>query len=112
MTVTVTVLIPAKQVENAQTTQYTSPAGVTTIIDKFTGTNTSGSSATLSVNLVTAADTPGNQNLITKTKTLAAGETYTFPEIVGQALTQSCYISTLASAASAITIRSNGRQVT
>lgn len=112
MTVTVAVLIPAKQAENAQTTQYSSPAGITTIIDKFTGTNTSGSSATLSVNLVTAADTPGNQNLITKTKTLAAGETYTFPEIVGQALAPSGYISTLSSAASSITIRSNGRQVT
>lgn len=112
MTVTVTILIPAKQAENTQTTQYSSPSGVTTIIDKFTGTNTSASSATLSVNLVTAADTPGNQNLITKTKTLTAGEVYTFPEIVGQALTQSCYISTIASAANAITIRSNGRQIT
>ncbi len=42
MTVTVTVLIPAKTAENTQTTQYTA-AGVTTIIDKFTATNYSAS---------------------------------------------------------------------
>jgi len=38
MTVSVKVLVPAKTVENTQTTQYTA-TGVTTIIDKFTATN-------------------------------------------------------------------------
>ena len=65
MTVYVKVLIPAKIAENAQTTQYTAN-GVTTIIDKFTATNYSATAATISVNLVTAADTAGNQNLIVK----------------------------------------------
>lgn len=111
MAVTVTVLIPAKLAENAQTTQYTVPAGITTIIDKFTATNVSGSSATISVNLVTGGDTPGDQNLITKTKSLSAGEVYTFSEIVGQALATASYISTIVSAANSITIRSNGRQI-
>ena len=111
MTVTVKVLIPAKTAENTQTTQYTA-AGVTTIIDKFTATNYSASAATISVNLVTAADTAGNQNLITKTKTLQPAEVYTFPEIVGQALAPSGFISTIAGTASAINIRSNGREIT
>lgn len=111
MAVTVKVLIPAKIAENAQTTQYTA-TGVTTIIDKFTATNYSGSAATLSVNLVTAADTAGNQNLITKTKTLQASETYTFPELVGQVLSPSAFISTLAGTATAINIRASGREVT
>ena len=111
MAVTVTVLIPAKIAEDAQTTQYTAPAGITTIIDKFTATNFSGSSATLSVNLVTGGDTAGNQNLIIKNKSLSAGEVYTFPEIVGQALATAGFISTIASAADSIAIRSNGRQV-
>lgn len=111
MAVTVIVLIPAKIAENAQTTQYTVPAGITTIIDKFTATNFSASTATLSINLVSASDTAGNQNLITKTKSLAAGEVYTFPEITGQALTAASFISTIASAANSINIRSNGRQV-
>jgi len=111
MSVSVKVLIPAKTAENSQTTQYTA-TGVTALIDKFTATNYSASAATISVNLVTAADTAGNQNLIVKTKTLQAGETYTFPELVGAALAPSGFISTIAGAASAINIRANGREVT
>jgi hypothetical protein len=111
MAVTVSVLIPAKTAETAQTTQYTS-TGVTTIIDKFTATNYSAAAATLSVNLVTAAGAAGNDNLIVKTKTLQAGETYTFPEIVGQVLSPGAFISTAAGTATAINIRASGRQVT
>lgn len=111
MTVTVAVLIPAKIAENSQTTQYTS-TGVTTIIDKFTATNYSAVAATISINLVTNADTSGNQNLIVKTKTLQASETYTFPEIVGAALAPGGFISTIAGTASTINIRSSGRQIT
>ncbi len=110
MTVTVKVLIPAKIAEATQTTQYTA-TGVTTLIDKFTATNYSALAATISVNLVTGADTSGNQNLIVKTKTLQAGETYTFPEIVGAALEAGGFISTLAGTASAINIRASGREI-
>ena len=110
MTVTVKVLIPAKTAESSQTTQYTA-TNVTTIIDKFTATNYSASSATLSVNLVTSGDTSGNQNLITKTKTLSAAEVYTFPEIVGQVLVTGGFISTIAGTATAINIRASGREV-
>jgi hypothetical protein len=111
MTVTVTVLIPAKTAENTQTTQYTA-TGVTTIIDKFTATNYSASAATISVNLVTSGGSAGNANLITKTKTLQPSEVYTFPEIVGQVLLPSGFISTIAGTASAINIRASGREVT
>lgn len=111
MTVTTKVLIPAKIAEATQTTQYTA-TGVTTIIDKFTATNYSAAAATISVNLVTAADTAGNQNLIVKTKTLQASETYTFPELVGQVLSPGAFISTIAGTASAINIRASGREVT
>jgi hypothetical protein len=111
MTVTVKVLIPAKIAESSQTTQYTA-TGVTTIIDKFTATNYSATAATISVNLVTGGDTSGNQNLITKTKTLQPAEVYTFPEIVGQVLGTSGFISTIAGTATAINIRASGREVT
>ena len=111
MTVTVKVLVPAKYAEATQTTQYTS-TGVTTIIDKFTATNISASAATISVNLVTVADTAGNTNLITKTKSLQAAEVYTFPELVGQVLGAGDFISTIAGTGSAINIRVSGRQVT
>jgi len=111
MTVTASNIIPSKIAENTQTTQYIS-SNVTTIIDKFTATNYSATSASLSVNLVTAAGSAGDANLIVKTKTLQPGECYTFPEVVGHVLSNSSFISTLASAATSINIRASGRVVT
>ena len=111
MTVTVKVLVPAKIVENSQTTQYTA-TGVTAIIDKFTATNYSAVAATISVNLVTVSGSAGNLNLITKTKTLQASEVYTFPELVGQVLGVGDFISTIAGTGSAINMRVSGREVT
>lgn len=112
MTVNAKVLVPAKIAEATQTTQYAAGTGVRTIIDKFTATNYSASAATLSVNLVTTGDTAGNQNLVIKTKSLAANETYTFPEVVGHVLSAGDFISTIAGTATAISIRSCGREVT
>ena len=111
MTVTVTVLVPAQTANNSQSTVYTA-TGVTAIIDKFTATNYSASAATISVNLVTGGGTAGNNDLIVKTRTLQAGETYTFPELVGHVLRPGGFISTLAGTASAINIRVSGREVT
>ena len=104
-------IIPAKNMENTQTTQYVSPSSTTTIIDKFTATNYSGSAATISVNLITATGTASNDNLIVKAKSLAASETYIFPELVGQILPSGGFISTIAGTASAITMRVSGREV-
>jgi hypothetical protein len=111
VTVTVTVLVPAQTANNSQSTVYTA-TGVTAIIDKFTATNYSGTAATISVNLVTSGGTAGNNDLIVKTKTLQASETYTFPELVGHVLRPGGFISTLAGTASAINIRVSGREVT
>ena len=111
MTVTASVLIPAKTAENSQTTQYTS-TGLTTIIDKFTATNYTANPATLSVNIVTVSGSASDDNLVVDTKTLQAGETYTFPEVVGQILRPGDFISTIAGTASAVNIRASGRQIT
>jgi len=110
MAVTVKNLVPAIIAAASQTTQYTA-TNVTTIIDKFTATNYSATAATISVNLVTNGDTAGNQNLITKTKTLQAAEVYTFPELVGQVLNAGGFISTIAGTAASINIRVSGREV-
>jgi hypothetical protein len=111
MTVIVKNIVPAKTVEATQVTQYTA-ANVTAIIDKFTATNYSATAATISVNLVTLAGSAGNDNLITKTKTLQPSEVYTFPELVGQVLNPGGFISTIAGTASAINMRVSGREVT
>jgi len=111
MTVTVRVLIPAKQAENSQTTQYTA-SNVRAVIDKFTATNTTTSNVTLSVNLVASGGSAGASNLIVDARTIAPDETYTFPELVGQVLEAGGFISTIASAATSLTIRASGREIT
>lgn len=110
MAVTPKVLIPAKQAENAQTTQYTATA-VRAIIDKFTVTNTSAGNVSISVNLVTLAGAAGAANLIIDARTLVPDETYTCPELVGHVLEDGGFISTLASAATSLTIRASGREI-
>ena len=110
MAVTVKVLIPAKQAENAQTTQYTA-TNVKAIIDKFTVTNTSGNNVTFSCNLVTVSGSAGASNLIIDTRTIVPDETYTCPELVGQALDVGGFISTLAGAGTSLTIRASGREI-
>ncbi|MCW1958310.1 MAG: hypothetical protein KIH64_007150 [Mycobacterium sp.] len=102
-------LFGSKHAENSQTTQYTA-SGVRTIIDKFTGYNSTGGAVTLAINLVANAGTAGASNLCVL-KSIAAGETYTFPEVVGHSLEPGGFISTIAGASSAIVIRASGREV-
>jgi hypothetical protein len=109
MTVTAKCLLEAKQAENAQTTQYTTPAGTRTIVDKFSARSVAG--ATFSVNIVASGGAAGASNLVV-TKTLAAGEQYTFPELVGQVLNAGDVISTISSVATDTVIRISGRENT
>ena len=111
MTVTVKNIIPRKQAENAQTGQYTA-VNCKTIIDKFTVTNTSAANVQFSCNLIASGDAAGDDNLVLDAKTIAPNETYTCPEIVGQTLEPSGFISTLAGAATSLTISASGREIT
>lgn len=99
------------QAAAAETTQYTTPAGVRTILDKFTGTNTTAAPASLTVKLVQSGGAAGAANTIVSAKVLAPGECYTFPEIVGHVLNPGDFLSTLTATAAAITIRASGREV-
>ena len=111
MTVTVKPLILAKQAENVQTTQYTA-TNCKTIIDKFTATNTSAGNVTISVNIVANAGTASASNLIVDARAIAPDETYTFPELIGHSIEPGGFISTIASAATSLTIRASGREIT
>ena len=111
MTVTAKCLLEAKQAEGSQTTQYTAPAGTRTILDKFTAYNGHTSSVVLSINIVASGGSAGASNLIVS-RSLASGETHTFPEVVGHALNVGDFVSTLAGTASVVVIRISGREVT
>jgi hypothetical protein len=109
--VTVKLLVAPKQAAAADTTQYTAPAGTKAIIDKFTITNTTAAVQSISVNLPSTGVAVGDDNLVLDSKVLAAGETYTCPELVGQVLEAGGFISTIASLAASITIRVSGREI-
>lgn len=109
MSTTAVNIIPAKQAENAQTTQYTS-TGVKTIIDKFTVLNPTASNVTFAVNLVPSGGAAGAGNLILS-RTILAGQAWTCPELVGHVIEAGGFISTLAGAATSLVIRASGRQI-
>lgn len=111
MTVIVKTFVPTKQIENTQTTQYTA-VNCRAIIDKFTVTNVGISNETISVNLVTNGGSAALANVIVDSRAVAPGETYTFPEMVGQVLEPGGSISTIASAASVLNLRISGREIT
>ena len=111
MAVNVKVLIPAKIAENTQTTQYTA-TGCRTYIDKFTVTNNSAANVTLAVNLVASGGSAGVANLVLSAKNIVPGETYLCPELVGHVLEPGGFISTLAGAATSLTIQASGREIT
>ncbi len=111
MTVTVKNIIPRKHAENSQTDQYTA-INCKAIIDKFTATNTSAANVTLSVNLYPASGSASAGNLVISARSIAPGETYLCPELVGQVLESGGVISTIAGAASSLVISASGREVT
>lgn len=111
MTTIARCLIEAAYAANAETTQYTAPEGSRVSIDKFTATNVTGAPATITVKLVPSGGAAGASNIIVQTKALAAGECYTFPELVGHVLNTGDFISTLATVVTALVIRASGRQI-
>lgn len=111
MTVIVKTLVPPKQMEAVQTTQYTATAAKA-LIDKATVTNTDTVNRTFSVNLVQVSGTASNSNLIIDDRTVVPGETYLCPELVGQELDPGAFISTIASNATSLTLRISGREIT
>jgi hypothetical protein len=111
MAVIVKTLVPPLQMQATQTTQYTATL-VKAIIDKATVTNTDTVNRSFSVNLVQTGGSATNTNLIIDDRTVVPGETYLCPELVGQELDPGAFISTIASAATALTLRISGREIT
>ncbi len=109
MSVSIRPLFTAQYAPNADTTMYTA-TGVKTIIDKFSGYNGTAAAVVVTVKLVPQGGMASASNAIAS-KTIAAGETYNFPEVCGHALEVGGSISVLAATASAVVIRASGREV-
>ena len=106
MAVSPKALITSQQITNAAVTYYTS-TNIVTIVDSFKLVNTTGGAVTATVSI--GANAASTQMIAARS--LAAGETYNCPEMVGQILNSGELIQALASAGSSITIRASGRTV-
>lgn len=110
MAVRISQLIPAKDAEAVQTTQYTA-TNCTTIIDKLTATNETVGNLILSVNILQPSGSASTANRIISLRAIGPGETYLCPEVVGHLIPANGSISTLASA-TGLTIAATGREIT
>jgi hypothetical protein len=111
MTVTAKALVEGSIVPATDTTVYTTPAFTTTIIDKLTCANYDVVSRVIAISIVASGGSVGNAYYIAK-RTLAAYETYTWPEVVGQILNPGDFVSAIASNATGINLRMSGREIT
>lgn len=111
MAITVKKIVAAQQVPNANTTIYTA-VNCKAVIDKFTLTNTTGASVTATVFLVASGGGATAANTIISAKSIAAGETYTCPELIGQVLESGGFIVAIAGAAASLTVSAAGREIT
>lgn len=108
MTVTVATLVEAAYAAAVETTIYTATSK-RAIIDKYSAYSATG--GTLTVKLVQTGGSAGASNILAS-KTFAAGESYTFPEIVGHILAPGDFISEISGGASTVVRRISGREVT
>ena len=108
-TVTAKNLVTSKFIENSQTTQYTAQNGKA-LIDKCTITNVTASAAKFSINLVLTGSA-GTSNLIIKDQSVAAGNVYLCPEVVGHVIESGGSISTISDSTDALVLRISGREV-
>ena len=87
---------------------YYISSGVTTLIDRSTLCNTTGSAVVVTLYLVPTGSSPGAANTINSARSVAAGETYTCPEVEGHILESGDSIQGFGLS---VTLRASGRQV-
>lgn len=111
MTVTAKALAEGQIIPNSNTTVYTAPLSVTTIIDKLTTANYDSVARVITISIVASGGSVGDAYYIGK-QTLAPYETYIWPEVVGQILNTGDYVSAIASNNTGVNLRMSGREIT
>lgn len=114
MTTTPKVLVAAIIVPASPpgTPLYTSPAtGKGTYIDRAESVCYGAGPGILTINVVTAGDTAGNQNLFVDAVSIANKANYACPELVGQFLGPGDFLS-ISGTATMLNIKISGRELT
>ena len=81
-----------------------------TILDKVTAYNSDVLALLVSFNLVPNGGAVGAANMVVS-KSIAAGDTYTFPEVVGHVIEAGGALYGIAASASKVVVRVSGREV-
>jgi hypothetical protein len=97
---------------NAAATYYTVPASTRAIVKKATFCNDDAIAVTVTINLVPSGGAAAYGNCITKAKVLAAGETWSCPDVENHVMEASGFISMVASVTAKIGTRISGFEVT
>lgn len=111
MAVVAKALVQGQIIPNANTTVYTAPLAVTTILDKVTATNYDSVVREMTISIVPAGGSVSDAYYVAK-HTFQPKETYTWPEIVGQVLNQENFVSIIASNNTGLNVRISGREIT
>ena len=110
MAINVRRLISPTQVANATTTYYTA-TNVRATLDKVTLTNTTAGAVTMELWLVPNAGSASDSNKILDGVSIAAHGSYLCPEVVGHTLEPGETLQAKASAATSVSLRASGREV-
>jgi hypothetical protein len=96
---------------DAAATYYTTPASTKALIKKATFTNDHSSVVTVTINLVPSGGAAAYGNAVTKTKGLAAGETWSCPDVENHVMEAGGFISMVASVTEKIGVRISGYEI-
>lgn len=91
------VLIAPREIPIVQTDLYTA-TNVKAVMDALTATNTTAAAVTVTINIVPPGGSVGDSNVIAKTISILAGQSYGFPELRAHRLMPGYKFSAIASA--------------
>lgn len=102
-------IISGSTMTGSAVTYYTSPDSTKTVVKKISIINTTGGAVNATIYLVPSGGTAGTSNTITSAKSVAAGETWSCPDVENQVLEAGGFIQALGNG---LTIIGSGMQVT
>lgn len=108
MTIKVSRLVPGSQLTNANVTYYTTPANTSAVVKRAVFCNTTGTAATITVNVVPSAGAVSAANEVIAALSIAAGVTYVSPELAGMTLGPGDTIQAQSGTGAAITFIASG----
>lgn len=100
-------LVPGSVLTNAAAVYYTAN-NVRTTIQNATVVNTTAGAITVTIYIVPAAGSPGASNTKISAQSIAAGQSYTCPELIGANIMPGGTLQALASANTSLTLMVSG----